>query len=419
MRISGETVNVQDLPALETLIVEEGTQKLNKVCNCPNLNSVSLPSTLTEFGFSGDSKIVEFTLPTSVVRITGLPRSIKKLNITDMDAFMQIETTHFLFVDNDIELYLNGKLVTELVFTSECKNVPNIFCGYNKIEKITIQDGVENISDGAFIYMDKVESLEIPNSVKTMGSYPFDGMTNLRTLTIGNVVETLESSCFKDNIFLYEIYNTSSHDVRHIFKNAAVIHDSLNEESIYTMLDDFIFYRSNNEYVLCQYLGEEKILYLPDSINGCEYSVEKNVFYTNETVEELHVSKGVKKLSRDIDYKNIIKIYIHGNNAELENNGVNVEDKNIREIYRENENLVVHSGNDSIKRVIHNNTNEPSVIEKIGDYVFMTVDSIPYLIAYDGEANYEEEITLPADFKGQSIDIQFTFDYRVFGASRY
>lgn len=26
---------------------------------------------------------------------------------------------------------------------------------------------------------------------------------------------------------------------------------------------------------------------------------------------------------------------------------------------------------------------------------------------------------LPADFKGQSIDIQFTFDYRVFGASRY
>ena len=26
---------------------------------------------------------------------------------------------------------------------------------------------------------------------------------------------------------------------------------------------------------------------------------------------------------------------------------------------------------------------------------------------------------LPADFKGQNIDIQFTFDYRVFGASRY
>jgi len=26
---------------------------------------------------------------------------------------------------------------------------------------------------------------------------------------------------------------------------------------------------------------------------------------------------------------------------------------------------------------------------------------------------------LPADFKGQSIDIQFTFDYKVFGASRY
>ena len=26
---------------------------------------------------------------------------------------------------------------------------------------------------------------------------------------------------------------------------------------------------------------------------------------------------------------------------------------------------------------------------------------------------------LPADFRGQSIDIQFTFDYNVFGGSRY
>ena len=26
---------------------------------------------------------------------------------------------------------------------------------------------------------------------------------------------------------------------------------------------------------------------------------------------------------------------------------------------------------------------------------------------------------LPADFKGQNIDIQFTFDYRVFGGTRY
>ena len=26
---------------------------------------------------------------------------------------------------------------------------------------------------------------------------------------------------------------------------------------------------------------------------------------------------------------------------------------------------------------------------------------------------------LPADFKGQSIDIQFTFDYNVFGAAGY
>ena len=26
---------------------------------------------------------------------------------------------------------------------------------------------------------------------------------------------------------------------------------------------------------------------------------------------------------------------------------------------------------------------------------------------------------LPAEFKGQNIDIQFTFDYNVFGASRY
>ena len=63
-------------------------------------------------------------------------------------------------------------------------------------------------------------------------------------------------------------------------------------------------------------------------------------------------------------------------------------------------------------------------IAKDGRLISCRVNKSSGLPSADQAALKAVELTapfrpLPADFKGQSIDIQFTFDYRVFGASRY
>ena len=124
-----------------------------------NIKSVFLPSTIESYGsraFQGCPNLKSITIPPSV---TGFGQwafedcpSFDQIHISDLNKWMGLwfwwNTENPLYYAHN--LYLNDKLVTDIVVPKEVKEIGSFnFCGCRSLNTVTINQYV-NIENGAF-----------------------------------------------------------------------------------------------------------------------------------------------------------------------------------------------------------------------------------------------------------------------------
>jgi hypothetical protein len=179
---------------------------------CPNLWSVTIPSSVTSIGdkaFIDCSSLTSVTIPSSVTsigeRAFGGCTGLKDIALEDGTATLSFSGGAFagcpvesVYLGRDIPYYSSGSPFsgnTTLRSLTVGNSVTSIgysaFYNCSGLTKLTIGNSVTSIGEWAFYNCSGLTKLIIPNSVTSIGNDAFRKCTGLTAVTIGNSVTSI------------------------------------------------------------------------------------------------------------------------------------------------------------------------------------------------------------------------------------
>lgn len=169
-----------------------------------------------------DAAAVEVT---AVITGTGKMEENVYRHFVDADQFVEAicglladeydleEVTHSAIPEGVTDIFEIDRLVSyygpdgeELDITDEVRDAinPGAMLKYSP-DYIAIENGIESVSDGAFLFCGELRGIELPASVKTIGKSAFAYCTNLETVVLNNGLTTIGEGAFMHCRSLKEI----------------------------------------------------------------------------------------------------------------------------------------------------------------------------------------------------------------------
>ena len=305
---------------IKKIVIEEGVTSIGAWAfnECLNVEEVILPNSLTSIGmgaFYYCKSIKELDMPASLKYVgegafivcTGL----EKVNITDLAAWCAVEmedNSSLFFYGGSYfgaELYLNGKMVTDLVIPEGVTSIGNGVFGAKSIQSISIPASVTSIgggnavsgsvyitdleaycaidfggaiANGAALYInnEQVTQITIPNGITCVKNYAFGGFGSLTSVSIPESVTTIGTRAFAgSSISAIDIPDS----VKVIDRYAFAYCENLKSVKLPMGLETI----SSSLFVDCTKLEQLRI---PDSVTG----IEKYAFSGCKALKDLQLS---------------------------------------------------------------------------------------------------------------------------------
>lgn len=198
--------------AIETRGWAEYTSKIKKLVIEEGIISTGSEGTeVGSYAFNDFTSLEEVTLPSTLEYIafktfpTNAP--ITTLHIADLESYCNIDVGHtwwsngcYVMGSEGLDVYVDGKLVTELVIPGSFKKIrANAFMYWKNLTKVTVEDGVETIEDSCFNCCYALTEVNLPESVTTVGNYVFLSCHSLEELTLPNSATSIGASLISTN----------------------------------------------------------------------------------------------------------------------------------------------------------------------------------------------------------------------------
>ena len=193
---------------ITSIIIPEGIMSIEHRAffMCSNLTSINIPNSITnikEYTFYKCSKLTSIKISSNITSIGSSAFEycvgLTSVNIEDLTAWCKIKFSSsyanpLYYAHN---LYLNGKLVTNLEIPDEISEINMyVFCGCTSLTSINIRNNITSIGNGAFFYCSKLTSVVIPDSVTSIGESVFYSCANLTSVLLPNTITKISYGTF-------------------------------------------------------------------------------------------------------------------------------------------------------------------------------------------------------------------------------
>ena len=132
--------------------------------------------------------------------------SLEYIHISNISSWLQIKFYNGLFLDNSADLYVDGKILTELVVPEGVTEIPNYaFYNYKKLKSVTISNSVTKIGTSAFAHCTSLKKVIISDSVTKIFSDAFYGC-DINELYLGKGLTDIQRNAFNTNFNLKTVY---------------------------------------------------------------------------------------------------------------------------------------------------------------------------------------------------------------------
>ena len=183
----------KDCTKLETVKLEEGVEEIGNSAftGCGELKMVTIPASVKEIGesvFEGSS-LEEMTIPASmkVIKVSAFKNSVKLKKVKMEDGVEEISDSAFVGCIALEELTLS-KTLKKIGVAS--------FGGCESLTELIIPNKVEEIGQAAFKNCVKIDSLFLGESLKEIGDSAFVGCASLPTLRLPKNIVTVPKASF-------------------------------------------------------------------------------------------------------------------------------------------------------------------------------------------------------------------------------
>lgn len=191
--------------SLETVIIPGNISKIGFATFyfCTSLSNITLPSTVKNIdtmAFFQCTSLHEIDIPASVSVIStdafGFCTSLTRFNVSsDNTTFADIDGVLFDKSLSKLIKYPLGKPDAEYTVPSGTLNISQLAFDGASIEKVTIPEGVQKISDGAFADCISLTEAELPTSLSMIENHAFYNNNRLQQITIN---ATTPPTCLYD-----------------------------------------------------------------------------------------------------------------------------------------------------------------------------------------------------------------------------
>ena len=199
---------------LKNINIEEGVTSLGYKCFANTaVEEITIPSTLTHLGYLMSDEEVNAVIKRQTNDYTedclgggALYWSGVSAHTFDMGIFANCKKLKKVtFSANNLtsignQTFYQCTNLEDFEIPSTVKSIGAMAFGYTNFEYLTLPDGLEYISDGAFYYCDNLRLIKIPNSVEYMKSQSVYGLNN----------QTYKDSIYTDIGEVKSRYNTTS-----------------------------------------------------------------------------------------------------------------------------------------------------------------------------------------------------------------
>ena len=176
---------------------------------CTGLTSVTIGNSVTSIGgsaFDGCSSLTSVTIGNSVTCIGGSAfdgcSSLTSMYITDLVAWCDISAGCWVGNYYDIpfscvhDLYLNDKLITELIIPNNVTSIGEGAFAYSSIKSVVVSGGCQSIGDGTFNGCDSLTNVVIQKGCQSIGDRAFFSSDNITSITIPSTLTNIGNLAF-------------------------------------------------------------------------------------------------------------------------------------------------------------------------------------------------------------------------------
>ena len=180
---------------LENIDIETGVKEIGESAfeGCESVKEITIPSTVKKVGEMAFKDCIKLTT-------VKLEEGVEEIGNSAFTGCGELKMVTIPASVKEIgESVFEGSSLEEMTIPASMKVIKmSAFKNSTKLKKVTMEDGVEEISDSAFVGCIALEDLVLPKTLKTIGIASFGGCESLTELIIPDKVESIGQSAFKD-----------------------------------------------------------------------------------------------------------------------------------------------------------------------------------------------------------------------------